>query len=619
VAVLALPSFVSGSLVTEAVSCESIPRSDAGGALLQLSGDRDTVLQRLPQSGHEEAQVAEAEAGSMSTAAASAAVAFWAETPALLQVAEKRAQPKVCALQQDHCFDLNLTASPDEVEDDPLLMDAPSSDTAPPELVLVVARYHEDTQWLDALQDVPTILYNRGGSDTLLPQKRSNLIIVKQENTGREDEVMLRHIVDNYDNLPEITVFLQGWPFLHCPGALHTVARLAKEGGGLLPISRSFYQYSMEEGLVGAELSMARSPNLENKSLERWHALLQYKKICELVMGGKECPARQWVAEGAQWAVSRERIRSQPLELYKRALNLEEGFHSKLRGLVLEALWPVLWNGGSWSPSEMGVRINGNNEALLDLQGFSQKSSGTTPSTAYTLMSKRGSSVRSKVWTDGKHCAVSSKAKTEHRKGPLFSCEARMGFCELEWRLSGMSYPASTQYLSERSRFVIEGMPNSAAEPWSMHVRIGAPLLSGRAAYLEVQDPEQEVWLRQREGNVSTTWKVMDWDSSNASSHIFVIAHATDFASPWRYLGCSSESGQATLGLAKVGWRLMRRAAGRVSLVANDGRLLRLKRGNPRNMRLACMPADFSPNSDVDIEKLETIFSLDLLERRGVL
>mmetsp|Transcript_63666 Transcript_63666/g.129715 ORF Transcript_63666/g.129715 Transcript_63666/m.129715 type:complete len:600 (-) Transcript_63666:28-1827(-) len=581
VVALAGPWFVSRSLASEAASCESIPRSDAGAALLQLSGDRG----RLPE---------------------------------LTPIAEQPAQAKLCAMQDNHCFDLELTARGEEADDGWPLQDERSNTAMPPEVVLVVARYHEDVQWLDALQDLPTILYNRGGSDTLLPQRRDNLRIMSQENTGREDEVMLRHIVDNYDNLPEITVFLQGWPFLHCPGALHTVARLAKEGGGLLPISRSFYQYSMEEGLVGAELSMARSPNLENKSLERWHALLQYKKICELVMGGKECPARQWVAEGAQWAVSRERIRSQPLELYKRALNLEEGFHSKLRGLVLEALWPVLWNRGAWSPKEMPVSLAGNIVALLDVPS---KPSWPTPGWSGSPHSnvslvqessrrgKRADTVHGVIWASGKHCARSGQNNTVDRTGLLWSCEARMGFCEMEWRLARNPFPASAWYKRERSRFLADGTLGAVNEPWSMQVHLGAPFLSGAAAYLEVQAPEQEVWLRQREGQgtQNTRWNVMDWDSSNASSQLFVFAHRSDPEEPWRYLHCNSATGQVQVGLTKAGWQIKPLANGRFSFQADNGSLLRFTRGNPDKMRLTCMPADS--------EEIETVFSMELLER----
>merc|ERR1712048_1193938 len=61
-------------------------------------------------------------------------------------------------------------------------------------------------------------------------------------------------------------------------------------------------------------------------------------------------------------AVSAERIRSTPKEVYEQALTLTEGSQGKLRGLVLEALWPLLWGEPSWAPAAP--------EALLALEEF---------------------------------------------------------------------------------------------------------------------------------------------------------------------------------------------------------------------------------------------------------
>merc|ERR1719221_1072025 len=74
-----------------------------------------------------------------------------------------------------------------------------------------------------------------------------------------------------------------------------------------------------------------------------------FNSVCQTITR-KDCPAKLWVSEGAQWAVSRERIQAVPKELYMKALTTSEGYQQKTRGLVLEALWPVVWNAEGWNP-----------------------------------------------------------------------------------------------------------------------------------------------------------------------------------------------------------------------------------------------------------------------------
>ena len=71
---------------------------------------------------------------------------------------------------------------------------------------LIIARYNEDLSWLEKFKDFKIIVYNKGDklSDNLFYEVR------KLENKGRESHTWLHHIVKNYNNLNEISVFLQG-------------------------------------------------------------------------------------------------------------------------------------------------------------------------------------------------------------------------------------------------------------------------------------------------------------------------------------------------------------------------------------------------------------------------
>ena len=75
------------------------------------------------------------------------------------------------------------------------------------ETQIVIARYNEDISWLDNYKNV--LIYNKG------EKIESKHQIVELPNIGREAHTILHHIVNNYENLADITVFLPGNPFDH--------------------------------------------------------------------------------------------------------------------------------------------------------------------------------------------------------------------------------------------------------------------------------------------------------------------------------------------------------------------------------------------------------------------
>ena len=77
--------------------------------------------------------------------------------------------------------------------------------------VIVVSRYNENLEWLkdEPFNEYPVIIYNKGPNDNFY--KPEKLIkIVNLENIGRCDHTYLYHIIQEYDNLHDITIFLPG-------------------------------------------------------------------------------------------------------------------------------------------------------------------------------------------------------------------------------------------------------------------------------------------------------------------------------------------------------------------------------------------------------------------------
>ena len=75
---------------------------------------------------------------------------------------------------------------------------------------IIVSRYNEDLEWLkhEPFNKYPTTIYNKGINEDYYKPNHSE--IFKLANVGRCDHTYLYHIVKNYDNLCENTIFLPG-------------------------------------------------------------------------------------------------------------------------------------------------------------------------------------------------------------------------------------------------------------------------------------------------------------------------------------------------------------------------------------------------------------------------
>ena len=70
---------------------------------------------------------------------------------------------------------------------------------------IVVSRYNENLTWLIPFKQI-SIVYNKGDNSPIL----NNFYNIRLPNYGRESQTYLYHIVNNYDNLAEKTIFFQG-------------------------------------------------------------------------------------------------------------------------------------------------------------------------------------------------------------------------------------------------------------------------------------------------------------------------------------------------------------------------------------------------------------------------
>jgi hypothetical protein len=86
-----------------------------------------------------------------------------------------------------------------------------AKNSSKPQIQLVISRYNEDLAWLyqPPFNRYPHIIYNKGINNNFFTSGKT-MAVIPLKNVGRCDETYLNHIVNKYDELAEITVFLPG-------------------------------------------------------------------------------------------------------------------------------------------------------------------------------------------------------------------------------------------------------------------------------------------------------------------------------------------------------------------------------------------------------------------------
>ena len=74
---------------------------------------------------------------------------------------------------------------------------------------IIISRYNENIEWVKSY-DFDYIVYNKG------EELDNSFKSINVPNIGNNQRDIFNFIVDNYDNLPDIMVFIQANPFDHC-------------------------------------------------------------------------------------------------------------------------------------------------------------------------------------------------------------------------------------------------------------------------------------------------------------------------------------------------------------------------------------------------------------------
>ena len=102
---------------------------------------------------------------------------------------------------------------------------------------IVVARYNENLDWLKKIKkskDLKITVYNKGANDIDVP-------FIQLPNVGRESHTYLYHIIHNYDNLADQTIFCQGDSIFHSPDFLDLINKYRKKFEPVQPLSLRYW------------------------------------------------------------------------------------------------------------------------------------------------------------------------------------------------------------------------------------------------------------------------------------------------------------------------------------------------------------------------------------------
>lgn len=187
---------------------------------------------------------------------------------------------------------------------------------------VVVAKHREDVSWLGGLPH-RTYVYDKSGTPTAEGY-------ISLENKYREAGTYLHHIIQNFHDLGDFVIFLQGNPFDHTKLPRHEFLNRL----GTNPLSL------LDDG------AWKIHTNNGNGRPDHFMDLPVDGMYMQLTGETSPLPAYRFRA-GAQYMVSREKIHSRGIEFYQGLYDsMTDVMAEGMCPWTLERLWPIIFNLG---------------------------------------------------------------------------------------------------------------------------------------------------------------------------------------------------------------------------------------------------------------------------------
>ena len=189
---------------------------------------------------------------------------------------------------------------------------------------VVISKYNEDVNWVKDIK-YETIIYDKSNN----PIEGS----IPRPNIGREAETLLYYIIEHYNNLPDITIFLQGDPRSN-------------------PISFT-YQEVIDEVNKDHEYELKTILTWEGNTIDSDYWLKSVEILNNILfIDGKKIK----YSSGVQYVIPKECITQRPLDLYLLLYSLvlkfgDKGLNSNkinindgIDAWTMELIWGNIFN-----------------------------------------------------------------------------------------------------------------------------------------------------------------------------------------------------------------------------------------------------------------------------------
>jgi hypothetical protein len=181
---------------------------------------------------------------------------------------------------------------------------------------IVVSHYNENLEWLkEHFPDVSHRIYSKSGlaGTFVLP------------NVGFEAQTWFQHFAMWYEDLPDVTVCLQGNPFPHAePGWVKVILSIKPDRFSFRPLCTRYWAWNFSDGRPHHPEGL---PELQ----QLWHRFF-----------GTWPPDMFCTNYGGMFAVHREIVRRLPREFYETGAEL---IKTKQEACAVERMWHYIFSG----------------------------------------------------------------------------------------------------------------------------------------------------------------------------------------------------------------------------------------------------------------------------------
>ena len=210
---------------------------------------------------------------------------------------------------------------------------------------LVIARYNEDLKWLkeEPFNKYRAIVYNKGVNDDF--HKTNSNKIIKLENVGRCDHTYLYHIIENYDNLADVTIFLPGSADM--PHKMNNIKKLMSSmesnktttfiGNKMNNVRNDLSDFKMDNYAS----TNSNNNNLNNENKTQLATIRPYGKWYDSFF--KDIIIH-YVSYYGIFAVSREHIRQHPKSYYEKLIKELNTSSNPEAGHYFERSWNAVFH-----------------------------------------------------------------------------------------------------------------------------------------------------------------------------------------------------------------------------------------------------------------------------------